>query len=733
VTSWYNISMSALFLTTYGFFCLISQVVIMRELAALFAGQEVFLGFGLAAWLLWVSLGSWLYGRLRTRRFFSEADQRELVATAAAAAALAVVAAVILIRMSRGLMPFGQLPGPAVMFAGCLCLLAFPCVAAGFLFALAGAHFFSAKGRAWGYLPYALETAGALCGGLAYTFYGAGRFSPLELVFAGGLALIAVSWVYVRSALRNSSRLPWVFYALVLVYIIASVGGERLGAWSRAAGWPGFSVAAHYSSCYSDLVVLRRANAHTLVQNGAVIAQYPAAAADAESLHWALLVHPAPRTVLIAGAGMQGIAGLAAYPTLDRAVFAEQDAALVDLYTGLLGPADFQVAGSAWFDVAFDDVRSLLAHTRAGFDAIALRFPEPVTLAHNRYYTKEFFAAVNRALTPGGVCSVTMPGAENYLTPAMRERLAAIIAAMRLSFPHLLLVPGDPVTVLVSGAPLPGEEVMRARLMNLQPPLESLTPHELSRRLQDASRQQMLDSAVIGHRANTDRDPSAYRSSLRVWLSAFITPGGLLLLCAAAVIGWVVVRRWSVGLRALCVRRRYAIFWVSGSAMAAELLLLLLFQSTIGTLYYHLGILFAVFMAGVAAGSLAARPGERLQQESLARAIRWTQYTCAAFLVGLAAFSSALAGLTRLQAWVFFITALMVAGLFVGGVYTLCSFMVPADEPPAEALPRLYAADLIGAAVGLTAVSLILLPFFSLPAILMVAGAVVAGAALLER
>ena len=54
-----------------GFFALASQVLLMREFAAHFYGNEVVFGVLLAAWMFWTGLGSILAARIRftDRRF----------------------------------------------------------------------------------------------------------------------------------------------------------------------------------------------------------------------------------------------------------------------------------------------------------------------------------------------------------------------------------------------------------------------------------------------------------------------------------------------------------------------------------------------------------------------------------------------------------------------------------------------------------------------------------------
>jgi hypothetical protein len=46
---------------------MVAQLVLMRELASSFAGNELVYGLSLAVWLLWVALGAHLAGRIAPR------------------------------------------------------------------------------------------------------------------------------------------------------------------------------------------------------------------------------------------------------------------------------------------------------------------------------------------------------------------------------------------------------------------------------------------------------------------------------------------------------------------------------------------------------------------------------------------------------------------------------------------------------------------------------------------
>ena len=55
-------------LAAVGFTAIIAEVVPIRELVAVFYGNELLFGLVLAAWMAWVAAGSWGVGRLPALR-----------------------------------------------------------------------------------------------------------------------------------------------------------------------------------------------------------------------------------------------------------------------------------------------------------------------------------------------------------------------------------------------------------------------------------------------------------------------------------------------------------------------------------------------------------------------------------------------------------------------------------------------------------------------------------------
>jgi spermidine synthase len=151
-----------------------------------------------------------------------------------------------------------------------------------------------------------------------------------------------------------------------------------------------------------------------------------------------------------------------------------------------------------------------------------------------------------------------------------------------------------------------------------------------------------------------------------------------------------------LGLLLLAPRRSrvLAVAVAGGVGKALQLVLLLAFQSLVGHLYHAIGALLACFMAGMAAGSLAARRFLHVPRV-LVRAC--VGVATAAALVPLAVVIARL--LPELANVALFAVTVFV-GATVGAVYPVAVHLVTVHGASPTAAVRLYAWDLAGSAVA---------------------------------
>jgi spermidine synthase len=173
-------------------------------------------------------------------------------------------------------------------------------------------------------------------------------------------------------------------------------------------------------------------------------------------------------------------------------------------------------------------------------------------------------------------------------------------------------------------------------------------------------------------------------------------------------------------------RYLYQVMVMGLGSMALEILVLVLYQIRLGSLYQQLGMLVAAYMAGMAAGSAA---GSRWAGRS-----RGGPGLLAAWQGGLAVLAAGLAlglpgsgnpGAPGSDFWVRGAYSLILgaAGFGGGGIFALSAAYWHELQPAAPGLGgRLYAADLLGATLGTLLISLVVLPVWGIvPALWLVA------------
>ncbi len=317
----------------WGVQAIVTQSLLLRESLVLMFGSELAWGVVLFAWLFGVAvggvLGGWVAPRLR----------RPDVGLAAVLLALSVgaCAELWLFRGARAwlgvepgeLLPLPETAAAAMLFispVGGLVGLAFPlacCVRshderiemdrAGpphetgrtTRFRRPDRRDHQEQPRGAGPLGhvYALESAGSLVGGAAFSFWAVEHLTPIQTVLVCGTLTLAASagLLVVRASCRpyGAACLATLAVAAMVVSIFAGEGLNRRlvqRRWHTIA--PGYELVAETESKYQNLAVTRREEQFTLYCDGQVSADFPDPYTFVPPAHFWMCQHPSPRRVL---------------------------------------------------------------------------------------------------------------------------------------------------------------------------------------------------------------------------------------------------------------------------------------------------------------------------------------------------------------------------------------------------------------------------------------------------
>jgi len=335
-----------------------------------------------------------------------------------------------------------------------------------------------------------------------------------------------------------------------------------------------------------------------------------------------------------------------------------------------------------------DDARRVVRGANAAYDAILMALPEPSTARDNRFYTEEFFAEARRALRPGGVLGFRLSGAENYAGPELRQLVSSVAAALETAFSHRLVVPGSRVAVVASDRPLSFDafEDLSARGVETK----WIRPEYLTARLTEdrvADAEALVSAPAV---PNRDFRPGSYYAHLSWWLSRF---GGSLLLPALVALGVLLA---AVTMVARAPRRSVstALFTSGLAGLGLEVVLLVAFQVSFGSLYRELGLVITSFLAGAALGSVLAGRSRRpkLAVRSLDLALAVSAFALAGSLFVLESGAASLS-----EPWAF-AAANGIVGFFVGAQLPVAASL--SFRGVERTAGEVFAVDLLGASLG---------------------------------
>jgi spermidine synthase len=171
--------------------------------------------------------------------------------------------------------------------------------------------------------------------------------------------------------------------------------------------------------------------------------------------HLGALAHPPRRVLLIGfGSGMTASA-LAGYAELERLDVVEIEPAVVAA-APLLAPLNRNVLSDPRVHVTFDDARNFLFTTREKYDLIVSEPSNPWIAGVATLFTREFYAAVQSRLAPGGVFVQWVQAYSLY-----PEDLRMLLATFLSEFHGATLWHGDSPDLIVMAPSPPSAEILK--------------------------------------------------------------------------------------------------------------------------------------------------------------------------------------------------------------------------------------------------------------------------------
>ncbi|MEW6717397.1 MAG: hypothetical protein AB1345_07835 [Chloroflexota bacterium] len=709
-------------LASVGFTSTIAQILLMRELVAVFYGNELLYGLVLMVWLAWVAAGSWGLAKNLLPRY----ARPQVFASGLILTSLLLLSQIALIRNVRNLLNIT--PGTFVEFAPMVVtvvlFLAPLCLVGGFLFTL-GAHLLTKAGGTAGQ-AYAWESMGAVFGGVLFSFALIRWLDPFQTALLVAVVNLTVASLLYLSSPAITSLLPRpsiTYLLLTCTFILFSLASIPLGHNLHTATlqWQWDDLVYAADSLYGRITVQARNGQRIFYENG-LLAFETQGTFPEEVTHFPLLEHPQPQNVLLIGGGIAGdLREILKHP-VSKVTYVELDPRLVESAEMHLPPEEVTILKDPRITILPSDGRLFVKSTSQSYDLIILDLPEPSTGALNRFYTLEFFREAHTILKPGGVFSLGLPASENYWSPELARRNASVYHTLRAVFAEVIVLPGEHNFYLASDSPLTTDpQLLVHRLTERGIENRWVTPDyiEYIFKTDRFAQVQGALEAFTGIRYNHDLRPICYYYDLVLWLSLFyphlrglfesaslitIWVLGIPLALVAVLIRWQ--RRWAI---------HTAIATIGLAQMTLQVVILFAFQVLYGYVYNQVSLIVTAFMAGLALGSATSNRliPNALQTPTPRRRLRGmfigVQVTVIFFSLSLAA---GLQAPVPAPAVVFPLLAVL-AGFLTGMAFPLAIALLPEDAGLAAG--RLYATDLAGGCLGALLGTVLLVPILGIP------------------
>ncbi|OGP72230.1 MAG: hypothetical protein A2W09_09395 [Deltaproteobacteria bacterium RBG_16_50_11] len=607
---------------------IVGQIVLLREFLIAFSGNELTLGIILANWLILEAMGSFFIGKTaeRTERRIEIYVFFQLIFSFAFPLAITftrIFKSFILTTPGEGL-------GFAPIFYSSFLILFLMTVVHGALFTY-GAKLYSQTAREGASSigkVYILETVGSIIGGLLVSFLLIQYFHSFEIALMIALLNTIISmlilWPEQDRRFMKRQKSLWglsILFTLFFFYLLLSSSSNRIHLSSLHSQWKNLNVIHNENSIYGNITVTKRGEQFTFFTDGvpSITTPLPDLASVEDFVHFPMLFHERPESVLILTGGAGGVIHeISKYP-VRRVDYVELDPLLLRLIQKFSTPLTESELSDRRVKIHYTDGRFFVNRTQDRYDLIFIGLSSPQELQSNRLFSSEFFSMARRKMNPEGIIALTLPGSLTYISPELRDLNMCILNTLKGVYRSVRIIPGDTNLYLASDSET----------------LERVTPKEIIRRLEERKvKTSLIKGKYIKYRlherwltwflksmegkhvpVNSDFRPLGVFFSLAYWnalFSPYLTGmfkwvEGLNLkvtLALTALFTMILLILFKKKPQLSRYALPYAIFTSGFADMMLGLAILFTFQTVYGYLYYQMGLLVTLFMAGIAIASL---------------------------------------------------------------------------------------------------------------------------------
>jgi len=621
---------------------IIAQIILLRELLISFLGNELTLGIILANWLILVAIGSFIIGKSveKVKR------KLEIFVLFQLSFSVALPFTIYLSRIFKNILLAtpGEGLGFGPIFYSSLLILLPVTLPLGALFTY-GCKLYSQYIRkdvsSIGKV-YVLESIGSIIGGLLMTFLLIQYLNSFEIAFIISLTntLISTFLLWPKSGFSKAAfqKALWILSILLsflFAYSLLPQTSNSIHQSSIHSQWKNLNVIHNENSIYGNITITKRGEQFTFFTNGipSITTPVPDIASIEDFIHFSMLFHEKPESVLILSGGAGGmIHEVLKYP-VTQVNYVELDPLLLKLVQNFSTPLTQSELSDKRVKIHYTDGRFFVKGTQDRFDIIFIGLSAPQELQTNRLFSVEFFATAKRKMNPNGIIVLTLPGSLTYISPELRDLNGCILDTLKSVYRSVKIIPGDVNLYLASDSSQLEKvtiEEMIKRLEARRIKTSLFTKSYIEYRLHERWLKWFLQS-MDGRKVNINSDfrPLGVFFSLSYWnalFSPYLTGifkwfEGFSLQISIAFMTLFTILMAAIFIKKPHLSRQsipYVIFTTGLAGMIFNLAVIFTFQAFYGYLYHQIGLLIAIFMFGVALSSFfITQRLDRIKRDSL--------------------------------------------------------------------------------------------------------------------
>jgi len=710
---------------------MISQIVLLRELVLFFTGNELTLGIILAFWLLWTAIGSGLIARLIK---FSVRPINLLIICQFLLVVLLPLT-LIFVRSSRLLfyIPIGEITSPIFILLIPLLALAPVCIIVGFLYTL-GCRLLSQitqisdssiPGRVFLFEAIGSGIAGFITSVILFRFLE--NFQVVIIICIVNLIIAFLFWILIEPKLMTLLISLAVFSISMIIIFF-----PKLDNYSNKNMWGSLQLLKSETTIYGNVAITGLGETISLYENGVLMFTHPDLMYAEESVHFALLEHPAPKQVLLIGGDAAGSLPQVLYhPGMQHVDFVLLDPTSIRLTQDFL-PSMIEILTDERIKIWYRDGRLFLNQTKMKYDVIIVNLPDPQTALINRFYTLEFYQSVKKHLAENGILSFSITSSENVMSDEQTVLLNCLYRTMVKFFDDMVLIPGNSIHFIgcLSANVLTDDpQVIVQRLQQRNLPTIYMREYYIPFRMTPDRMNYVINKVTQNQTEIINRDfhPIGYFYDIILWLTYFKIDLKVLLkyldqtnifalfaLVVCSLISWTLIftKKHRTKNHAIML----AIMIIGFSEISLEVLIILGFQAIYGYAYYQLALIMSGFMIGLMLGSWRSLQSIKARKSGFKNFVSFQIIlTCYPILTLAVLIILSKIFLPVLAIQIIFLLLIIGTGFIGGYQFPLANHLIFHGQERIERVGgRLYALDLSGSVIGALIASTLLIPILGL-------------------